>query len=55
VEVSATFQSGQRTKYSFWFEPGWGYPVRLVIELRDRSTGAPTVIVREVTGRSKRG
>ncbi|HSV55114.1 MAG TPA: caspase family protein [Burkholderiaceae bacterium] len=54
VDVNASFQSGNRTKYSFWFEPGWGYPVRMVIELRERTSGAPTILVREVTARSRR-
>ena len=55
VEVNVNYQSGNQAKYTFWFEPGWGYPPKLVLELRDRNASRPTVIVREVVGRSRAG
>jgi Caspase domain len=53
IEVTRTFQEGGRSKNTFWFDPEWGYSVRLISEFRGRS-GAPDIMVREMVGR-KRG
>ena len=47
-------QSGFRTKLTFWYEPGWGYSVRMRRDGRTRS-GAPDVSIREVIARSRKG
>jgi uncharacterized caspase-like protein len=53
VEVVVQFQNGVRSKRTFWFDPEWGYSVKLVSESRARN-GSPDIFIREMVGR-KRG
>ena len=46
------YQSGGRAKMTLWFDPEWGYSVRLVREVRGRS-GSLDIYVREMVGRSR--
>jgi hypothetical protein len=52
VEVRRTFQTGGTMKMTFWFDPDWGYSVRLVTEFRDRS--APDIRIRDMVARSRK-
>ena len=54
VEVNMVFQRGVRAKLTFWYEPGWGYSVRMMRELR-RQNNTPDIFIREVTARSRAG
>jgi len=52
VEIEMINQMGGRLKQTFWFDPDWGYSVKLVTELR--TTGAPEIRIREMVARSRR-
>lgn len=52
VEVLRTFQTGGTMKMTFWFDPDWGYSVKLVTEFRDR--GAPDIRIRDMVARSRK-
>jgi Caspase domain len=53
VEVQFIGQTGFRTKLTFWYEPGWGYSVRMRRESRPRS-GAADISIRDVVARSRK-
>jgi hypothetical protein len=53
IEVVRTFELGGTLKMTFWFEPDWGYSVKLVTEFRN--TGAPDIRIREMVARSRKG
>jgi hypothetical protein len=52
LEATYLFQSGVRRKMSLWFDPEWGYSVKLVSESRTRA-GAPDIYVREMISRKR--
>jgi uncharacterized caspase-like protein len=52
LEATYVFQNGTRRKMSLWFDPDWGYSVKLVSETRSR-TGAPDIYVREMISRKR--
>ena len=54
VEVMRTFQDGGRLKMTFWYDPDWGYSVKLLTEFRGRS-GPPNIQIREMVSRSRKG
>ncbi len=54
VDVSRTFQDGGRLKMTFWYDPDWGYSVKLLTEFRGRS-GPPNIQIREMVSRSRKG
>ena len=54
VDVFRTFQDGGRLKMTFWYDPDWGYSVKLVTEFRGRS-GPPNIQIREMVSRSRKG
>ena len=54
VEVNMVFQRGGRAKLTFWYEPGWGYSVRMMRELRIQNNSLD-IFIREVTARSRAG
>ncbi|MGE0675200.1 MAG: caspase family protein [Methylibium sp.] len=53
VEVAFFNQNGVRSRITFWYDPDWGYAVRLRREARDRF-GAPDIFVREMVARSRK-
>jgi hypothetical protein len=53
LDATQQYQDGFRAKMTLWFEPEWGYAVRLVRESR-RGFGAPDIFVRDMVAR-KRG
>lgn len=53
IEVIRTHQTGGTLKMTFWFDPDWGYSVKLVTEFRN--TGAPDIRIREMVSRSRKG
>ena len=53
IDQTVQFQNGARSKRTFWFDPEWGYSVKLVSESRNRS-GSPDIFIREMVSR-KRG
>ncbi len=53
VEVNMLAQDGFRSKRTFWFEPGWGYSVRLIAENRNARGGLLDIFVREMTSRRR--
>jgi hypothetical protein len=53
LDATQQYQDGFRAKMTLWFDPEWGYSVKLIRESRGRS-GAPDVYVREMISR-KRG
>jgi hypothetical protein len=53
LEAVQIYQEGGRAKVTLWFDPEWGYAVKLVRESRGR-TGAPDIYVREMTARSRK-
>ena len=54
VEAKWVTQFGGRSTLTFWYDPDWGYPVRLRTEFRgDR--GAPDIRIREMVARSRKG
>jgi hypothetical protein len=54
VEVFRTFQDGGRLKMTFWYDPDWGYSVKMVTEFRGRS-GPLNIQIREMVARSRKG
>ncbi len=53
VEVLRTFENGARLKMTFWYDPDWGYSVKLVTEFRSNS-GAPDIRIREMVSRARK-
>jgi Caspase domain len=53
LEATQQYQDGVRAKMTLWFDPEWGYSIKLVRESR-RGSGTPDIFVREMVGR-KRG
>jgi Caspase domain len=53
LEATQQYQDGVRAKMTLWFDPEWGYSVKLVRESR-RGSGTPDIYIREMVGR-KRG
>lgn len=52
VEVVRVNETGGTLKLTFWFDPDWGYAVKLVSEFR--RSGAPDIRIREMVARSRR-
>jgi uncharacterized caspase-like protein len=52
IEVLRTFETGGTMKMTFWFEPEWGYSVKLITEFRNG--GAPDIRIREMVARARR-
>ena len=52
VDVAMLAQNGDRTRQTIWFDPSWGYAMKVVTELRSRGA-APNITIREVTARSR--
>jgi hypothetical protein len=52
LEATQKYQEGGIAKLTLWFDPEWGYAVKLVREARGRN-GAPDIYVREMVGRSR--
>jgi len=53
LEVNFVFQSGERRKMTFWYDPEWSaYSLKLVSEFRNRN-GSPNISVREMTSRKR--
>jgi hypothetical protein len=52
VETSSINQHGARQLYVFWYDPEWGYSVRLRSESR-AGGGAPDIRIREMVARSR--
>jgi Caspase domain len=53
VEAEIVFQNGNRTKSLFWFDPQWGYAIKVQRESRSARGGAPSIWVREIVSRSR--
>lgn len=53
LDVIQIYQDGGRAKMTLWFDPEWGYSVKLVRESRNRY-GAPDIYVREMIARSRK-
>ena len=53
LDVTQIYQDGGRAKMTLWFDPEWGYSVRLVRESRNRN-GGPDIYVREMIARSRK-
>lgn len=56
VVVKEADQGGAHATMTLWFDPGWGFAVKRVVEYRARSSGspqAPDIVVREMTGRTR--
>ncbi len=53
LEVTQSYQDGGRSKLTLWFDPEWGYSVKLTREARGRG-GSPDIYVREMTARSRK-
>jgi hypothetical protein len=53
LEVNVLAQDGSRSKRTFWFEPGWGFSVKLVAENRNARGGGLDIYVREMTARRR--
>jgi hypothetical protein len=53
VEVLRTFETGGVLKMTFWYDPDWGYSVKLVTEFRSNA-GAPDIKIREMVSRSRK-
>jgi hypothetical protein len=51
--VTQQFQNGNRTTLTLWFDPGWGYSVRLRREARSARGGAPDIYVRDMLTRER--
>jgi hypothetical protein len=54
VDVNFVYQNGGRSKFTFWYDPDWGYAVKLSAELRN-ARGQRDVRVREMVARSRKG
>lgn len=52
LDVNVQAQDGYRSKRIYWFEPGWGYPVKATAENRN-SRGGLDIYVREMTARRR--
>lgn len=52
IEVTRSFETGGNLKATFWFDPDWGYSVKLITEFR--GTGAPDIRIREMVARARR-
>ena len=52
LEVLQTYQSGARAKMTLWYDPDWGYALKIMREARSRN-GAPDIYVREMTARNR--
>jgi hypothetical protein len=53
VEVQFKFPSGERHEYTFWYEPGWGYAIRLKLRIV-RGVGSPDLHEREMVMRERK-
>ena len=54
VEVTREYQNGDRGKMTFWYEPDWGYSLRLIFEYRVAGRLAPDIRIRDVVARSRK-
>jgi hypothetical protein len=54
LEATQQYQDGVRAKLTLWFDPEWGYSVKLVREAR-RGSGPADIYVREMVGRKRAG
>ena len=52
LEVDFAYQSGSRRKMTFWYEPNWGYALKMVVETRN-GNGTVDINVREMTQRQR--
>ena len=55
LEQDLIFQDGSRSKRLYWYDPEWGYAVRLRAENRGPRGGAPDIFIREMVGRKRAG
>ena len=53
VEMDINDEDGSRRKITWWSQPEWGFPLKMIIEIRERSGGAPTIFVRETLARQR--
>ena len=54
VEIHFRFASGEYHEYTFWYEPGWGFSIRLKQRIV-RGTGSPDLFEREMVARERKG
>jgi hypothetical protein len=54
VEVARLYQNGDRLKMTFWFDPDWGYSLRLVSEFRSASGRVPDIRIRDMVARFRK-
>lgn len=52
VEVNGMFDNGTRRKLTMWFDPAWGYAVKLMSETRTRN-GVLDLTIREMVSRKR--
>ncbi len=53
MDVELFYQDGFRSKRTFWFDPEWGYSVRLRTENYAPRGGAPDITVRDMVARKR--
>jgi Caspase domain len=53
VDVSFLYQNGNRSLRSLWYDPDWGYSVRMRLENRSARGGAADIIIRETLSRER--
>ena len=54
VVVEISYESGQRTKSTYWMQPDWGFPIKRQHEVRERF-GGYEITVDEMLSRKGRG
>ena len=54
VDVNFIYQNGGRAKFTFWYDPDWGYSIRQSTEFRN-ARGQRDVRIREMVARSRKG
>jgi Caspase domain len=54
VDVNFVYQNGGRSKFTFWYDPDWGYSVKLSTEFRN-ARGKLDIRIREMVARSRKG
>ena len=53
VDLKFVVSDGSRRKFTMWMQPDWGYPVKILYEIRTRSGGAPEIVTRELVARRR--
>jgi Caspase domain len=53
VDVVLQYQNGNRSNRTLWYDPEWGYAIRLKIENRSARGGSPDLAIREMISRER--